>query len=104
MTREGRFGVGRWGWELVVLVALLPGPVAAQDGPPKGAVPAPVVAPAIFDAAVTRGSRTQDGRPGASYWANRADYDLRARLDPATARLEGSADIRYVNNAPMPLR
>ncbi len=104
MTREGRFGVGRGGWELVVLVALLPAPVAAQDGPPRGAVPAPVIAPAIFDAAVKRGSRTQEGSPGASYWANWANYDLRARLDPATARLEGSADIRYVNNAPLPLR
>ncbi|HSW29952.1 MAG TPA: M1 family metallopeptidase [Longimicrobiales bacterium] len=94
-----------------VAAALLPGgAVRAQGtsavaGPGSGGpVPAPVVTPAYFDAAVRRGSRTTTGKPGPSYWTNGVSYDLRARIDPATARLGGQADILYVNRSPLPLR
>ena len=80
------------------------GAVGAAGVGSRGAVPAPVVTPAYFDAAVRRGSRTTTGKPGPSYWTNDASYDLRARLDPATARLGGEVDIRYVNRSPLPLR
>jgi hypothetical protein len=105
--------LARWAWvgAAVVSAALLPaGGARAQGtstvaGPGSGGpVPAPVVTPAYFDAAVRRGSRTTTGKPGASYWTNGVSYDLRARIDPANARLGGEADVRYVNKSPLPLR
>ncbi|NJD17690.1 MAG: M1 family metallopeptidase, partial [Gemmatimonadetes bacterium] len=96
---------------IAAALALTPGGTAwAQSVPAagsaalRGPVPAPVVAPAFFDAAVKRGSRTTDGKPGPAYFTNYSSYDLRARLDPATARLEGEGEIRYVNRSPFPLR
>jgi len=97
----------RRGWLTTVLLAavgLAPAGAAGQSSGQEGPVPAPVVAPRFFDAAVERGSRTRDGRPGASYWTNRATYDLKARLDPATALLEGEAEVGYVNRSPFTLR
>jgi len=92
---------------LVMLVAWMvldAGGVAAQTNGAQGPVPAPVVAPRFFQSAVDRGWRTNDGHPGASYWTNWAHYDLTGRLDPATARLEGTARIQYYNRSPVPLR
>jgi hypothetical protein len=112
MMRVRRRGwAGAWAGAWMVGAALFPGGAAwAQSVPaaasvaPTGPVPAPVVTPAYFDAAVRRGSRTTDGKPGPSYFTNSSSYDLKARLDPATARLDGEAEIRYVNNGPFPLR
>lgn len=92
------------GVAISALVFGVPLSAAAQEANGTAPVPAPVEVPRIFQAAVERGSRTLDGRPGDAYWTNWSSYDLRARLDPATARLEGEADIAYVNNAPVPLR
>ncbi len=106
-------GLARTAWTVAALAAaaLLPGGAAWAQGSSvvtgvgaRGPVPAPVVAPAYFDAAVRRGSRTTDGKPGPSYWTNGVSYDLKARLDPATGRLEGEGEIRYVNHGPLPLR
>ena len=47
--------------------------------------------------------RAADGRPGPSYWQQRADYTIAATLDPATQVLRGEETIRYTNNAPMAL-
>ncbi|MCA0269221.1 MAG: M1 family metallopeptidase [Bacteroidetes bacterium] len=47
--------------------------------------------------------RTADGRPGPSYWQNRADYRIAARLDPATHRVSGSVTLRYTNRSPLDL-
>ncbi|MDN5782208.1 MAG: M1 family peptidase, partial [Luteimonas sp.] len=44
--------------------------------------------------------RDGSGRPGALYWQNRADYDLRATIDPAAHRLQGEATIHYTNHSP----
>ncbi|MHB2033482.1 MAG: M1 family metallopeptidase [Gemmatimonadaceae bacterium] len=44
--------------------------------------------------------RSGSGRPGPRYWQNRADYDLRARLDTATKTLFGHEVLRYTNNSP----
>lgn len=98
------------GWYRLGCVAIsalalaVPAVGSGQTANGTAPVPAPVELPRIFTAAVDRGSRTLDGSPGAAYWVNWASYDLDARLDPATARLEGEADIRYANNAPVPLR
>lgn len=47
--------------------------------------------------------RGADGLPGPDYWQNRADYELRATLDPARRSIAGTATIRYTNNGPQPL-
>jgi len=47
--------------------------------------------------------RAADGRPGPSYWQQRADYTIDATLDPATQVLRGEETIRYTNNAPLAL-
>jgi hypothetical protein len=44
--------------------------------------------------------RTGAGTPGPSYWQNRADYRIEARLDPATKTLSGDETITYANNSP----
>lgn len=40
------------------------------------------------------------GRPGAAFWQNRADYDIHARIDPATHTLAGEETITYTNHSP----
>ena len=47
--------------------------------------------------------RAADGRPGPQYWQNRADYNIKANIDPATHVLTGTVEIRYTNNSPLPL-
>ena len=71
--------------------------VAAQVLRP---VPGPVIAPPFYRAALTRGTRSADGRPGPGYWRNHALYDVSADLDPTTARITGSETIVYQNNSP----
>lgn len=45
-------------------------------------------------------TRAADGRPGPGYWQQRADYTIRATLDPAAQTLSGTETIRYTNNSP----
>ena len=47
--------------------------------------------------------RSANGRPGPSYWQNRADYMINARLDPPSRSISGTVEIRYTNNSPLPL-
>jgi len=46
------------------------------------------------------GYRSADGTPGPAYWQNRADYVIRASLDPATHSISGTVQIHYTNNSP----
>ena len=48
--------------------------------------------------------RTGSGAPGAKYWQNHADYDIKATLDTGTKTLTGSLMLRYTNNSPDTLR
>ena len=48
--------------------------------------------------------RTGSGAPGAKYWQNRADYDIKASLDTTSKSLTGSLTLRYTNNSPDTLR
>jgi len=48
--------------------------------------------------------RTGSGMPGPAYWQQRADYDIRASLDPATHTVRGEETIRYTNRSPDTLR
>ena len=75
---------------VVLLSGLAPRVAAAQSAAP----------PAAFDAAVVAGTRSEDGRPGASYWQNGADYAIEASLDPTTGLVTGRETITYHNRSP----
>ena len=47
--------------------------------------------------------RTASGAPGARYWQQRADYDIKVELDDANQRISASETITYHNNSPDPL-
>ena len=46
--------------------------------------------------------RSANGRPGASYWQNRADYTIHATLNEGTqdTTIQGKVSIQYTNNSP----
>ncbi len=44
--------------------------------------------------------RSGSGKPGPLFWQNRADYDLKASIDPATRTLSGEETITYANRSP----
>src|SRR3982751_3876281 len=48
--------------------------------------------------------RAGSGAPGPRYWQQRADYDLKASIDTAAKRVNGSMTLRYTNNSPDTLR
>ena len=47
--------------------------------------------------------RTASGAPGAKYWQQRADYDIKCDLDEKNQKLSGTETITYYNNSPDPL-
>ncbi|MBT6175839.1 MAG: M1 family metallopeptidase [Deltaproteobacteria bacterium] len=49
-------------------------------------------------------ARRASGAPGAEYWQQRADYNIRATLDDVNQRLMGEADITYTNKSPDTLK
>ncbi len=77
-------------------------PSATAAGPRP--VPGPVYEIPDYTRAVARGTRTRDGRPGASYWVQQARYAIEARLTPATDRVSGRETVVYQNNSPDTLR
>ncbi|WP_153242465.1 M1 family metallopeptidase [Frateuria defendens] len=44
--------------------------------------------------------RSASGRPGPAYWQNRADYSIKATLDPQRRQLSGEVTIAYTNHSP----
>lgn len=88
---------------LVAAVLMAVTDVAGQEAIVR-AVPSGVVAPPEFERAVERGWRSVDGSPGHSYWQNWVGYDIDARLDPETAKLEGTVRILYHHDAPANLQ
>lgn len=44
--------------------------------------------------------RTASGAPGPKYWQQRADYDIKCKLDEKALKLTGSETITYYNNSP----
>ncbi len=81
------------------------GGVSAAADAPAGAAPASrynpkeTFAPLPLPGSVNR-YRSANGAPGPDYWQNRADYDIKARLDPATKTLTASEVVSYANNSP----
>jgi len=59
-----------------------------------------IYTPKEFEAAVLKGTRSTDGKPGVKYWQNFADYTLNASLNPELKLLKGSGKIKYYNNSP----
>ena len=57
-----------------------------------------------YTRAISRGTRTDSGPPGARYWQQWASYRLSARLDPRAAQLTGEGTVRYHNRSPDTLR
>ena len=76
------------------------GEVASQGLRDTRAVPAAVTPPPEYERALERGWRSEDGSPGHSYWQQWSGYDIQAKLDPETGRLEGSVQILYAHDAP----
>ncbi|HUF13294.1 MAG TPA: M1 family metallopeptidase [Longimicrobiales bacterium] len=86
-----------------------PEPVSpAPDGSVEAVAPRHFVRPlpvdSQFEAAVARGTRTRAGEPGPNYWTNRVDYRIEARLNPATAEVEGEEWVTYHNHSPDTIR
>jgi hypothetical protein len=57
-----------------------------------------IFAPLVFP--TPSSTRAASGAPGAYYWQNRADYDLKATLDTAAKTVSGEMVFRYTNNSP----
>ena len=60
----------------------------------------PLPQPRNIQPLYTNGTRAESGQPGPRYWQNTADYDLAVNFDPATRRVSGTVDIKYINNSP----
>ena len=60
--------------------------------------------PRNIKAAYEKGTRSLDGRPGAEYWQNSADYKIEVEVDPSTYQIDGSEEIIYYNNSPDTLK
>ena len=73
--------------------------ISAAKAQKNRPIPYPVINDAKFAGALERGSRSEDGRPGANYWTNTADYSIEVSLDPDTHVLTGSESISYLNNS-----
>ena len=76
-------------------VVLAAGPAAGDGGFDSLQLFAPLQLPQPVNA-----FRGGAGKPGPLYWQNRADYDLRASIDPATRTLSGEETITYRNHSP----
>lgn len=59
-----------------------------------------ILIPREMQKAYENGTRSKDGNPGANYWHNTVDYNIKAAINPATREIGGSASITYYNNSP----
>lgn len=84
---------------LAVAVLMLGASAAAHAETHSVYDPLQTFAPFRFEHPVNR-YRGGNGLPGPDYWSNRADYSIRARLDPDKKTLSASEDITYANHSP----
>ncbi len=56
--------------------------------------------PRNIKAAYEKGTRSADGKPGAEYWRNSAEYKIDVEVDPFTFNINGSQEVTYYNNSP----
>ncbi|MCX6313261.1 MAG: M1 family metallopeptidase [Sphingobacteriales bacterium] len=66
--------------------------------------PVSLPVPTNLKATYTKGTRNIDGRPGAKYWQNGADYTIKINFDPATRLVSGTETIVYTNSSPDTLK
>ncbi len=97
------------GLAFALACALAPGLLPAQAGSAGPDVPPRAIRRDIpmtnaIRRAMAAGSRDSTGRPAAKYWQLRTDYDIDVALDPASARLSGTARITVHNTSPEALR
>lgn len=59
--------------------------------------------PLEFKVAYENGTRKIDGSVSDSYYQNRANYDIKAKVNPKTRKVNASAKITYYNNFPQEL-
>ena len=76
----------------------MPRPRRGRD-PPTTYNPREAFAPFAVDPQPSA-YRSASGVPGPAYWQNRANYVIRATLDPASHSISGTIQIRYTNNSP----
>jgi len=87
---------------LAASLALLLGitlPLHATDTTKAGFHPAESFAPFVYPQPANA-MRDASGKPGPLFWQNRADYQIKATLDPASRKLSGSEVISYTNHSP----
>jgi hypothetical protein len=85
---------------LLRLLLLVPAALVRAAAPPESRYdPLQTFAPLTFSQAVNQ-YRSASGAPGPEYWQNRADYEIRARIDTAAKQLSGSEVITYTNHSP----
>jgi len=63
-------------------------------------IPYPIEIPSSYSEAIESGTRTKEGKPGANYWINYANYFISLKLFPDEKRAEATETIAYVNNSP----
>ena len=56
--------------------------------------------PRNIQAAYENGTRSPDGKSGAEYWQNSADYKIEVEVDPSTYLFNGIEEVTYYNNSP----
>jgi hypothetical protein len=49
--------------------------------------------------AIDKGTRSLDGKPGPNYWQNKAEYKIKAELEPRARLITGQETIVYFNNS-----
>ena len=81
----------------MVLGAALP--LHAADATRTAFDPLETFAPFAYPHAANA-MRDASGRPGPAFWQNRADYTIKATLEPSTRKLSGSEIISYTNHSP----
>src|ERR1035437_6082847 len=64
--------------------------------------PHPLFTPSFYPPSVGE-YRAPTGEPGAKYWQNRANYEIKAFLDDVKDQITGSVIITYTNNSPYPM-
>ncbi|MCX6169586.1 MAG: M1 family metallopeptidase [Ignavibacteriales bacterium] len=60
--------------------------------------------PLNIQKAINNGTRSLDGKPGPKYWQNKAEYKIKAELEPKTRMITGEETIVYFNNSPDTLK
>jgi hypothetical protein len=73
--------------------------VIAADAPQSGYNPFETFAPFVYPQP-TNAYRSGSGKPGPLFWQNRADYQIKAALDPDTRKLTADEVITYTNHSP----